>query len=553
MVDAPLERAFGRAAEPWLDFDPTRSRPARGRAAVAAANPLAAWAALRIVRGGGSAVDAAVAAQVMLTLVEPNASGIGGGAMIMVHDGSVVVAIDGLSAAPARVPDRLETDFDGRSVPADRAAYGGRTVGVPGALRALEHAHRRYGRLPWQALFAPAIERAAEGFPLAPYVVRTLLEIPSMRDEPFARALYCGGGTLPLAAGTMLRNPALARTLEAIAAGGADAFYRGDLAERMAAAAAADAFAGTLTAADFAAYAPVKRRAPVFHLGEWLVATAPLPAYGGIAAGQLVGIAARHGVGVIGHDLGEEEIHILAEAGRVAFADREPYADPDHAPLDVDRLLDPAYLARRARHVDRARRNERIPAGHTDGLGASMTSHVAIADGAGQVVSMTTTINQNFGARIAVEGFYLNNVLTNFAAVPVRHGKRVANAMAPGKRPRSSIGPCIVMDASGRPLAALGAGGGFRIIGYVANTLLRLAGGGTDPQAILAAPHAMNWSGTTEVEPPLARHVPGLVARGHWVTTRRLDGGTQCVLADGADWVAGGDPRRDGVGMALRR
>ncbi len=524
---------------------------ASGRAVVAAANPQAAAAALRMLGVGGSAVDAAVAAQAVLSVVEPNASGMGGGAMILVHADGAVRAFDGVAMAPARVPERLETDFDGRTVPSDRAAYGGRTVGVPGALRALELAHRRFGRLPWGDLFAPAIGLAAEGFPLAPYVARTLLETPSFRDEAFTRALYCGGGDAPLPAGTMLRNPALARALAEIAAGGADAFYLGGIAERISRAVQSDAFAGSITPADMAGYRAIERAAPLFQLGAWQVATAPLPAYGGIAAGQLVGIAGQLGLAGIGTRLSEDDIHILAEAGRVAFADREHYADGDFAPLDTVHLLSRDYLARRARFVDPRMRNNRIPSGHTDGLGASMTSHVSIADGGGQVVSMTTTINQNFGARIAVDGFYLNNALTNFALMPVRHGKRAANAMEAGKRPRTSIAPMIVMDAAGRPVAALGAGGGFRIIGYVANALLRLAGGMRDPLAIVGAAHAMNWSGTTELEPPFAHHAAGLVARGHFVTVRRLDGGTQCIIADGAGWHAAGDPRRDGVGVAL--
>ena len=163
---------------------------------------------------------------------------------------------------------------------------------------------------------------------------------------------------------------------------------------------------------------------------------------------------------------------------------------------------------------------------------------------------MTTTINQNFGARIEVGGFYLNNVLTNFAVQPTRHGKRQANAMGPFLRPRTSIAPCIVMDAAGRPIAALGAGGGYRIIGYVANALLRIAGGMTDATAIVAASHAMNWNGMTELEPEFAHHVPALTARGHWTSVRRFDGGTQLILRDGALWHAAGDPRRDGLGMA---
>ncbi|MCX7382909.1 MAG: gamma-glutamyltransferase [Alphaproteobacteria bacterium] len=341
-----------------------------------------------------------------------------------------------------------------------------------------------------------------------------------------------------------------------MAEGGAEEFYTGETARRMVAAVRGDAFDGRMTLADLAGYRAIERAAPCFGLGAWRVATAPLPAYGGIAAGQLIGIAARLGITGIGAVLSEQEIHLLAESGRVAFADREHYADPDHVAdgrgVDVATLLSPDYLARRARHIDPLRRNDRIPAGHTDGLGGSMTSHVSIADGAGQMVAMTTTINQNFGARISVGGFYLNNALTNFALQPISHGRRVANAMAPGKRPRTSIAPCIVMDADGRAVAALGAGGGFRIIGYVANALLRLAGGMRDPVAIVAAAHAMNWSGSTEIEPVLAHHAAGLVGRGHFVVTRRFDGGTQMVLADGGDWLAAGDPRRDGVGVVLR-
>ena len=544
------ETALGRDLEPCFDADLSRTRPARGRAAVATANPLASWAAARILHDGGSAVDAAIAAQMVLTLVEPNASGLGGGAMLLIHDGTTITAIDGLSAAPAYVPERLETDFDGRIIPADRATSGGRTAGIPGALRALDDAHRRFGRLPWPALFAPAIELATDGFALSPYVVRTLLEIPAMRDEPFARALYCGGTDAPLPAGTRLHNPGLARTLAAIATGGADAFYHGDLADHIARAVQSDPFAGTITRSDLAAYRAITREAPRFALGALTVATAPLPAYGGIAAGQLVGLTQHLGLAAIGTDLSADAIHLLAEAGRVAFADREPYADPITSPIDVAHLLSPAYLAHRARHIH-ARRNDKIPAGHTDGLGGSMTSHISIADAHGQVVAMTTTINQNFGARIEVGGFYLNNALTNFATIPIRHGKRQPNAMAPGLRPRTSIGPCIVIDPVGRPIAALGAGGGYRIIGYVANALLRLAGGMTDPQAIVAAPHAMNWSGMTELEPAFATHVPALVARGHWTTVRRLDGGTQLILRHDETWHAGADPRRDGLGIAL--
>ncbi len=372
-----------------------------------------------------------------------------------------------------------------------------------------------------------------------------------------ARALYCDAEAAPLPAGVCLRNPHLARTLRAVAEGGADAFYAGGIADDICAAVAGDWFPGTLTPADLARYRAVERAPVMFALptrsgSQLTVATAPLPAFGGIAAGQIAGIAARAGIMHLDAELTEDDVHVLAEAGRMAFADRAIYAaDPDFAAADAAALLAPAYLDSRAVALDPARRVDALDAGAAaDPEGASMTSHIVAADAAGGVVSVTTTINQNFGARIAVGGFYLNNALTNFAANPRPGRPGARNAMAPGKRPRTSIAPSIVFDDAGRALAALGAGGGNRIPGTIANALLRLAGGLRDPQAILAAPQALNWSGATEIEPPLERHGAGLARRGHWVLCRRFDTGAQALIRDGEAWLAGGDPRRDGAGMA---
>lgn len=536
---------------PWLDHDATRSRPARGHAAAATAHPLASHAAVSMLKAGGSAVDAAVAAQMVLTAVEPNASGLGGGAILLIATGGAVHAIDGLSASPARVTDRLDRDFDGRIVPAERASFGGRTVGVPGALRALEMAHRQFGRLRWSELFAPAIDLAETGYPLSPYLLRALRENPAAQTEAMARTLYCGPDTLPWPAGTRLQNPALARSLRMIAEQGADAFYEGEIARQICAAVAADAFPGTLTADDMAGYRSVHRPPCRFQLGPWQVAGGCLPAFGAIAVGQVIGIALHLGVSGLDADMTADQIHSLTEAGRLAYADRQVYAgDPDISPCDVQALLDPGYLHDRACLLDPRRRTQGLTAGTAEG--GSMTSHLSIADEHGCVVSMTTTINNNFGSRVSVGGFYLNNVMTNFAARPIEGGRRSVNALAPNKRARTSIAPCIVLNAAGTPIAAVGAGGGNRIIGTVANALLRLAGGMTDPQAIVASPHALNAAGQIELEPPLDRHVANLAARGHWMLPRKLDGGTQMVLRDGQSWSAGGDPRRDGVGMAVR-
>ena len=539
--------AYGRALEPWIDGDLERGRSGFGRMVAATANPLASHAALEMLRDGGSALDAAIAAQMVLTAVEPNASGIGGGAMILVAEGEAVAAYDGLSAAPGLVTDRLAKDFDGRIVPADRAAFGGRTVGVPGVLRALELAHARHGALPWARLFEPAIALCEAGYPLSPYLLRAMQEGPGIKVETMARALFMEGGRMR-PAGSLVRNPALTQTLRRIAEDGADAFYLGEIARDICRVVGGDLFPGTITEADLAAYRAVQRQPVRYQHGSLTVLGGPLPTFGALAVGQLLGVAARHGVSSIGTSLTAEKIHILVEACRLAFADRAAYAgDPDHHAIDEPALLDPAYLDARARLLDPARRSGAMRAG-ADG---SMTSHLSIANGSGQVVSMTTTINQNFGARLSVGGFYLNNVMTNFADHPMEGGRLSVNAMAAHARPRTSIAPCLVLDDHG-VLAAIGAGGGGRIIGYVANALLRLASGMRDPQEIVSAPHALNSGGMAEIEPELAHHAPALLAMGHWVMPRRHDGGTQAVIRQDEGWAAGGDPRRDGVGMGSR-
>ena len=541
--------ASGRPLDPWIDGDLARARPGIGQQAAATAHPLASRAALVILRQGGSAVDAAIAAQAVLTAVEPNASGIGGGAMVLVADeGGAVRAFDGLAASPARVTDRLARDFDGRTVPADRAAFGGRTVGVPGALRALELAHARHGKLTWATLFEPAIALCEDGYPLSPYLLRVLRENPQIATEPMTRALFCTEGGTPHPAGHTIRNPALARTLRRIADQGADALYQGELARDLCRTVTEDLFPGTLTEADLRDYTAIQRTPCQFRHGSTAVLGSPLPTFGAIAVGQLLGVAARHGVTDIGAEPTAQQIHILIEACRLAFADRAAYAgDPDLHTIDEIALLAPDYLDTRAAMLDPARRSANLHARLTrDG---SMTSHLSIADATGVVVSMTTTINQNFGARLSVGGFYLNNVMTNFADHPNEGSKRSNTAMAPQSRPRTSIAPCIVFDKQG-VLASLGAGGGGRIIGYVANALLRLAAGERDPQAILSAPHAINSAGIAELEPPLDQHAKALAAMGHWGTPRRHDGGAQAIIRHDNGWSAGADPRRDGVGMA---
>lgn len=542
-----------RFAAPWLDCDTSRMRPARGQAVVATANPEASWAAALILHQGGSAVDAAIAAQAVLTACEANASGLGGGAIMLVAQGGQVSAIDGIAAAPARVTDRLGRDFDGRVIPADRAEWGGRTVGVPGVVRAMELAHRRWGRLPWAQLFAPAIELAREGYRFSAYVRRSFLQDPHHLMEAMARDLYRDAQGRLLPEGAVLRNPALAQSLGEIAEGGADAFYHGRIAAEICRVVREDLFPGTLTETDFARYRAVERLPVRAAFGANTLVGGCLPGFGGVAVAQILGIAAALGLHGMGVEPDLDAIHILAEAGRLAFADRARYAgDPDHTQVDLQSLVDPAYLARQAARIDpgRALREVKSDLAQIEPLDSN-TSHIAIADAQGCVVSMTTTINLYFGARLSACGFYLNNVMTNFAANPKDGGKISVNAMLPERRPRTSIAPCLLLDAACAPIVAVGAGGGGRIPGYVANALLRYAGGARDPQAILGSPHALNHAGFTEIEPPLDAHAKALAQRGHLVFPRVLEGGTQMILRKGGTWLAGADPRRDGLGIGL--
>ena len=521
--------------------------------AIATANPLATEAGAAILARGGSAIDAAIAVQMILTAVGPNASGIGGGAVLVVHDagqteGRRTVVLDGLSTAPARVTPRLAEDFDGSEIAAERAAFGGRTIGVPGALRALEAAHRRWGRLSWAELFAPAIALCEQGVPLWPYLARAMAENPAMRDVPMAQALYCGTDGRVLPAGTCVANPALATTLRRIADQGADDLYAGETARAIVDAVAGDTFPGTITLADLAGYRPVERAPIRYALADLFVECAPLPTYGGVSAGQIAGIALAAGLRGLPHTPDAEHIHILAEAMRLAHVDRFGFGDPDFGASDPQALLVPEVLARRAAAIDPGRRAASHQASAVDEGDRTQTSHISIADQHGLLLSMTTTINQNFGSRVGAAGFWLNNVLTNFATVPTQGGRPSPNRLRPGARARTTIGPSLVFDAAGAPVALLGSAGGARIVGSIASALLRLVAGERDAATLVGAPQAQVWSGPLEIEPALAGTMAGLRARGHYPHVRRLDTGTQALVLGPAGWTAAGDPRRDGAG-----
>ncbi len=543
------------------------AEPARAtRHMIAAANPYAARAGLEILRAGGSAIDAAIAAQMVLNLVEPQSSGIGGGGFLLYYDAArrETVAFDGRETAPAAATPDLFLDDQGRPLAFFDAVIGGRSVGVPGILSMLEQAHARYGRLPWARLFEPAIALAEKGFPISPRLNALIGRAPGLDRFAATRAYFLTPDGAPKPVGTLLRNPAFADTLRKIAAEGAAAFYRGAIAEDIVAAVrGAAGNPGRMTRADLASYR-ARVRAPVCaSYRAWRVCGMGLPSSGGITTLQILGL-------VEGFDLAAlapgsvDAVHLIAEASRLAFADRGRYlADDSFVRVPVAGLLDRGYLAARAALIDpaRAMAGPAAPGAPPESAGLDLapgdaalgrsTTHLSVVDDDGNVVSFTSSIESAFGSRLMVRGFLLNNQLTDFSFRPEIDGRPVANRVEPGKRPRSSMAPTLVFDRSGDFVLAIGSPGGSRIIGYVTEALIAVLDWGLDVQAAVALPHFVNRNGATDLEAgtPLAAIADALRARGHEVRLRPLNSGLHGIMARGGRLEGGADPRREGVAI----
>jgi len=532
---------------------------------VVAAHPLAVDAGYRILRRGGTAVDAAIAVQLVLNLVEPQSSGIGGGAFMLVHDAkhSKLTAYDGRETAPAAArPDRF-LGLDGRPVEFFDAVVGGKSVGVPGTVALLAAAHRRYGKLPWASLFAPAIDLARNGFPVSARLHATLAREPFL-TQPRARAYFYNADGSPRAAGTLLRNPAFAATLQRLAAGGSAAFYAGTIAQDVVDTANTSVVnPGDLTLADLAGYR-VKVREPVCGgYRRYRVCGMPLPSSGGLTVLQMLRMLERYDVGAMG-PVTLWSVHFISEAGRLAYADREVYmADPDFYTAPTG-LLDDEYLAGRAQliRVDESlgraepgtppvpAKQKQIGYGAHRALELPSTSHISIVDRHGNAVAMTTTIENAFGSRLMTDGgFLLNNELTDFSFAPIENGKPVANRVEGGKRPRSSMAPTIVYDANGRVFMVTGSMFGPTIPNQVLKTLVAVIDWGLDPQAAVALPNFGSRNGPTELErgTAAAALAPKLDALGHQTVLTGSYGGAQVIVRTRTGWVGGSDPRRDGV------
>jgi gamma-glutamyltranspeptidase/glutathione hydrolase len=534
--------------------------------AVAAANPLATDAGYQVLRAGGSAIDAAIAVQMVLTLVEPQSSGIGGGTFVLHWNGHAVEAFDGRETAPAAADERLFLSADGQPLSFFEAAVGGRSVGTPGTLRVLELAHRRYGRLPWRTLFQPAIHLAERGFRISPRLYTLLKSEEHLWRDPDGRAYFYTREGAPHEIGTLLRNPALATTLKAVAERGSNAFYTGDVAEAIVAKVRTHADnPGHLTIADLAGYQAVTREALCNDWKHYRLCGFPPPSSGGIAVAQILGILERVPVAKP-LERGQptpEMLHVYTEAARLAFADRAQYiADPKFvAPPGGSwfSLFAPEYLAERAALIGRQAMTTVQPGapGNVQTTHAPMraqpesgTSHISIVDAHGNAVAMTTTIESQFGSRQMVRGFLLNNELTDFSFVPAdSKGRPVANRVQPGKRPRSSMSPTLVFDSSGRLVLSVGAPGGALLIHYTAKTLLATLDWGLNAQQAIALPNFGVDDGPVFLE--AERFAPSIVdalrARGHDVRELAMPSGLQAIQRTATGWFGGADPRREGI------
>lgn len=546
----------------------------------AAANPLAAEAGREMLRQGGSAIDAAIAMQAVLTLVEPQSSGIGGGAFIMLWDGNNVHAYDGRETAPAGATERLFLNADGTPLAFTDAQIGGRSVGTPGVLRALQMAHQKTGRLQWATLFEPAIRLSEQGFAISPRLHSLIAADRFIPQSPEMAAYFLNADGTPKATGTLLKNPALAAVFRRIAKEGPDALYHGAIADEIARKVQGNRNAGTLSQADLKGYA-AKERAPLCtDYKRWKICGMPPPSSGGIAVAQILGtlqaLEARDPRLAIapmtpvktaspaGLEPAPEAVHLIAEAGRLAFADRALYvADADFTPVPVAGLVAPDYLARRATLIGKRSMGIAKP-GQPAGIQVAYapdrsplrisTSQVVAVDDQGGAVSMTTTVEAAFGSHVMVQGFLLNNQMTDFSFIPEENGQPVANRVQPGKRPRSAMAPTLVFDRqSGELLATVGSPGGSQIIEYVSKSLVAMLDWHLDPQTAINLPNFGSRNGPTELEAGLFS--PGLKQalkdKGHALSDIEMTSGIQAIVrtrdAQGKVSLSGGaDPRREG-------
>ncbi len=569
----------------WLAACSDEAQAPKSLGMVATANADASEAAAEMLRKGGTATDAAIAAQLVLTLIEPQSSGIGGGLFSVYYDGSngAITTFDGRETAPKATTERLFLKADGKPMAWLDAALGGRPVGVPGVIAALHLQHSKFGKLSWFELFQPAIRLARSGFKVSPRLSAAIADAEELEQDEAASALYYLPDDAPekagepVPAGHVLKNPAYAKTLQLIAEQGPDGFYKGEVAKAiMTAVTSHEINPGLMTLEDLAGYKAVERAAICVPYRVWQVCGMGPPSSGGLTTGMILSMLEPYSMSAF-DPRGVMAAHLFAQSSRLAFADRNKYmADMDFVDVPVAGLTDPAYQRSRTRLINPLRDMGEAAPGTPQGpmseqkaADASLveygTSHLAIVDRYGNAVSMTMSVERGFGSRITAAGFVLNNQLTDFSFAPSYGGNKVANRPEGGKRPRSSMSPSIVLNEDGTLFAAVGSPGGSRIIGFTARAIMGVTDWGMTMQEAVSLPHVINRNGkTTEIEDTSAgagldgklqqfgKLAAPLAELGHEVEVTQLNSGLQGIrrLPDGT-LDGGADPRREGVVIAV--
>lgn len=547
--------------------------------AVASANPLSTDAGYQIIQAGGNAVDATVATQLVLTLVEPQSSGIGGGAFFLMWDGEEIHAYNGRETAPSGATEELFLDENGEPLPFGDAVRSGKSVGVPGTLALMKVIHEQFGDLPWEEVLEPAITLAEEGFHITPRLHAILQEDESLRNDELARTFYYDSDGNAHPVGYLLKNPALAQILRNVSVQGISAFYEGEVARDISQRIQSHERPGSMTIEDLASY-PTLDLETEEMCNAWKtyeICGFPPPASGHLAIMQILGIMEyleKPEVSFQDSIPSAEWLHQYLEAAKLAFADRNQYvADErfvDPPGNSWQSMLKPDYLAERAQLIQRNMAMEKAEPG-TPGEMQSVygiqktqpefgTSHISIVDREGNAVSMTTTIESGFGSRIMSDGgtglpggFMLNNELTDFSLTPVdENGNLIANRVEPGKRPRSSMAPTLVFDGeTGEFLAAVGSPGGTSIIHYTAKSIVGMYGWNLNAQEAINLPNFGNYNGPSVLEEGRfpADVIDALEAMGHQIIVRPMTSGIQAIQKTESGYFGGADPRREGTVM----
>lgn len=533
---------------------------------IASANPYASEAGAAMLRQGGNAIDAMVATQLVLGLVEPQSSGIGGGAFLMYWDAKkeALTSFDGRETAPYGVTPRLFQDDKGEPLQFFDAVVGGRSVGTPGTVKLLQHTHQRLGKLPWKTLFEPAINLAKKGFVVSPRLAKLVANDKDyLQRSAEAKAYFFNQDGSPIKAGQNLKNPAYADTLMLIADQGASAFYHGKIANDIVKTVrGAKANPGVLNTMDLATY-QVKEREPVCApYRQYSICGMGPPSSGALTLGQIMGMLSHYPIAKMGPE-NIQSWRLLGDASRLAFADRGKYmADSDYVPMPTEGLLAADYIEQRATLLKRDTALATTAAGKPpwshamnyaldEAIELPSTSHFSIVDKDRNMVSITTTIENGFGSRLMVRGFLLNNELTDFSFRSHADGVPIANRIEPGKRPRSSMAPTIVMK-EGEPYMAVGSPGGSQIIGYVAKTLVAHLDWGLNLQQAINLPNMNNRFGAFELEQGTTAEqwAPKLEQLGFKVKVKELNSGVQAIRIDGKSLMGAADPRREGKVIA---